>query len=363
MLCRWLLAAAFGLGAWLPAARPADAIPVFAHRYGLTCEACHTAVPHLTAFGEAFRSAGYRMPGRAGGGAFPVAIKVNLQYAGEASEGLPKAVVDEVEALAGGRIGSRGSYFAEQYVVDGGRAGRTRDLWAALRVTPDGARTPVSLRAGQFGLELPLEPETFRETTDHYAIWDQTAGDNPFSFFAPKMGLATSIGSDEHGFSGTVAALQAHDPGSGLPSGGIDRYAYAQLAREDLVLSAYRIDGARPLPAGADRFWREGYGAGWTRGRVRFDAVYQHGYDTRASADGPLRTSGGFLQARYELAQGAFLVARYDGTQDARTSRALIAGGGYRVARNARFTVFDTLHRDEAHARVHSLSTALLFAF
>ncbi len=40
------------------APRPAEAIPVFAHRYGLQCQACHTVVPHLTPFGETFLANG-----------------------------------------------------------------------------------------------------------------------------------------------------------------------------------------------------------------------------------------------------------------------------------------------------------------
>jgi hypothetical protein len=354
-------AAAFWAGVLAP--RPAEAIPVFAHRYALTCQACHTAVPHLTAFGEAFKENGYRVPGSAQRPAFPLAVKVNLQYGSEAEPGLPKGVVDEVELLMGGSVGKRGAYFAEQYVVEGGRPGNTRDLWASWRVTPDGVHTPASLRGGQFGLELPVDPETFRETTDHYAIWDQTAGDNPFRFFAPKVGIAAAVGSPEHGLSGTFAALQAHDPGSRVAAHGVDRYAYAQHARGDVVLSAYRYDGARTIDGVDDRFWRQGYGAGVVLGRARVDAVYQHGFDTHASAAGALRSSGAFVQARYELSPRAFAIARYDATQDTAFSRALVAGGGYRVARNARFTVFDTMRRGQDGARVHSLSTALLFAF
>ncbi|HEY0615495.1 MAG TPA: hypothetical protein VGC96_12665, partial [Candidatus Elarobacter sp.] len=186
-----LRAAAVGAVAALAlfAPRPAAAIPVFAHRYGLACQACHTEVPHLTPLGERFAADGYRLGALAPKPAFPVAVKVELAYssaAGEADGGgkLPKAIVDEVEVLTGGGIGSRGSYFAEVYAVDGGVPGRARDVWAAWRATPDGARTPVILRGGQFTLPLPVDPETFRETTDHYAIWDQTAGDNPFTFFA-----------------------------------------------------------------------------------------------------------------------------------------------------------------------------------
>ena len=363
MPIRLLAAIVLAAAASLLAGRPAEAIPVFAHRYGLTCQACHTTVPHLTELGEAFLAGGYRLPARTPGAAFPLAVKVNLAYGSEAEASLPKAVVDEVELLTGGSIGKRGAYFAEQYVVDGGRPGQARDLWASWRVTPDGARTHALLRGGQFGLELPLDPETFRETTDHYAIWDQTAGENPFRFFTPKIGLSARIGSDGHGVSGTFAALQARDPGSGLAPHGVDRYLMLQQARGNVVLSAYRYDGTRAIAGGDDRFWRQGYGAGFELGRARLDAVYQHGFDTRAGAGAPLRSSGGFVQLRYEVSQRAFAIARYDATQDTAFARALVAGAGFRVARNARLTVFDTMRRAEDRARTYSVSTGLMFAY
>ncbi|MEA2664860.1 MAG: hypothetical protein QOI11_1804 [Candidatus Eremiobacteraeota bacterium] len=352
----------------LLAPRPAEAIPVFAHRYGLTCQACHTIVPHLTPFGEAFLAGGYRLPAARTNRPFPAAIKVNLEYAGDPDDsGLPKAVVDEVEVLLGGSLGprGRGAYFAEQYVVDGGLPGRKRDLWASWRATPDGAKLPLWLRGGQFTLDLPVDPETFRETTDHYAIWDQTAGDNPFSFFEPKTGLALSAGREGRGLHASFAAVQGHDPGSGLPARGIDRHLFVQQqAGDGLTLSAYRYDGTRPVDGLADRFWREGYGLGFERGRARFDAVYQRGFDTHASTEGGLRSSGAFAQVRYELSPRAFALARYDGTQDAERARAVTAGLGFRVARNARLTVFDTVHHDaDDGARRNSLSAALLFAY
>ncbi|HWT05265.1 MAG TPA: hypothetical protein VN224_05870, partial [Xanthomonadales bacterium] len=241
-----IAAAASVLGVFL-APRPAAAIPVFAHRYGLSCQACHTAVPHLTEFGEQFRAIGYRLPGAPRRGAFPAAVKVNLAYASDGGGNVPKAVVDEVEVLVGGPIGKRGSYFAEQYVVDGGMPGRSRDLWAAWRATPDGARVPVTVRGGQFTLNLPVDPETFRETTDHYAIWDQTAGDNPFAFFEPKMGLTATAGDEARGLSASIAAVRGREAGSGLPARGIDRELYVRHAMRDIALSAYRYDGTRSV--------------------------------------------------------------------------------------------------------------------
>jgi hypothetical protein len=287
-----------------------------------------------------------------------------LAYGSEAGQGLPKAVVDEVELLVGGSLGKRGSYFAEQYVVDGGMPGRSRDLWIVWRATPDDARVPVSVRGGQFTLTLPVDPETFRETTDHYAIWDQTAGANPFAFFEPKLGLAATVGDEARGLSASVAALRGHETGSGLPARGIDRELYVQHASPNVVVSAYRYDGTRPVDGADDRFWRAGYGVDVVRGRARFDAVYQHGSDTRASSQGALFSSGWFVQARYDLTARLFAVARYDGTQDTAFSRAAIAGLGYRLARNARLTAFDTIHRDASgHRARNTLSTALLFAY
>jgi hypothetical protein len=290
-------------------------------------------------------------------------MKINLAYGSDGGGGLPKAVVDEVELLVGGSIGKRGSYFAEQYVVDGGGPGRARDLWAAWRATPDSARIPVIVRAGQFTLDLPADPETFRETTDHFAIWDQTAGDNPFAFFAPKIGLMATAGNEARGFSASFAAVRGHDAGSGLPACGVDREISVSHAMPNVTLSAYRYDGTRPIDGTDDRFRRTGYGLGITQGRAHLDAVYQHGFDTHANAAGALVSSGGFVQLRYEFSPRMFAIARYDGTQDTAFSRALIAGAGYRIARNARLTVFDTLHRDGDGTPRNTLSTALLFAY
>ncbi len=44
-------------------ASTAFAVPAFARKYQTSCQTCHTIFPKLTAFGEAFRLRGYRMPG------------------------------------------------------------------------------------------------------------------------------------------------------------------------------------------------------------------------------------------------------------------------------------------------------------
>src|SRR5580704_18647471 len=107
----------------LPAA--ASAIPLYARQYGVSCEKCHSVIPHLNQFGAAFLAYGERFPGVSSGPAFPLSVKTNLvdssEYQGEGPDGagLPKAIVDEGEAFTSATIGLRANFLVEQYVVDG----------------------------------------------------------------------------------------------------------------------------------------------------------------------------------------------------------------------------------------------------
>ncbi len=376
-----LIAAAALVASSAGVARPAQAIPLFAHRYGFTCQVCHTEIPHLTAFGEKFLANGYRIKGLVPKPVFPVAVRVESTYASggaadpdeSPSGSLPKTIVDEVEFLTGGAVGARGSYWAEVYAVDGGEPGRPRDVWGAWRATPDGARIPVTLRAGEFTLPLPLDPETFRETTQPYAIWNETAGGNPFDFFDVKIGGQVVFGDPGRQIGGSVSFLQGHDTASGLPAHGVDTMLTVQRDLGDFTLSAYRYDGSREIQGRGlqnaqtfdygDRFWRNGLGVGWERNGTRIDAVYQTGNDSAADVYGDaLHTSGGFVQVRRELGPRAFALARWDATQGATFARSVTYGAGYRFSRNTRLTLFDTGEHDYTGRLIHVVSSAFLFA-
>jgi hypothetical protein len=296
---------------------------------------------------------------------FPAAVRIQLGYSSAASPPdapLPRTIVDEVEFLIAGSVGKRGSYWTEIYAVDGGRVGRARDVWAGWRATPDGARVPLTFRAGQMTLPLPLDPETFRETTDHYTIWDQTAGENPFTFFEPKIGAQIAVGDWRHGLSGTGSLLTGHDRGSGLPSHGQDTFATLQQAAGEFTLIAYRYDGSRRLDVGDDRFWRTGYGLVWKGRGTQVDAVYQSGNDTAAGVyGGAVQTSGGFVQVRQVLSDRTFALARWDATQGSAFARSFIYGAGCRLSRNTRLTLFDMVKRVD-DGTLHTISSAFLLA-
>lgn len=362
---------------------PASAIPVFAHRYGLSCQACHTTVPHLTGFGELFLANGYQIRGLKAKGAFPAAIRVQLSYASAGAADpdtvkgpLPKTIVDEVQALIGGSVGARGSYWAEPYFISGGFPGSARDVWYAERLSNDGARYPVSVRAGQFTLALPLDPETFRETMLPYGTWGQTAGLNPFNFFGPKMGTQVTIGDPSRSITGTLAFVKGADQGSGLAAHGTDTMFTFERDYGDVALTAYRYDGTRLLTGWGynntqyfsnvgDRFWRNGIGAGWHYGGTELDANYQLGNDSSADIYGDsLVTSGGFVQVRQVLTDKSFAIARWDALSGPTLSRTITAGVGYRVARNMRLTVFETGERAPVtNTLLHVISSSLLFAY
>lgn len=353
-----LLACALGvlvvvaLGA---SARPAVAIPLFAHEYEVTCDKCHTVIPHLNEFGSAFMAYGYRIPGVQPGPAFPISSKANLvdssenQGSGPNGAGLPKAIVDEVEIFTAGAVGTRASYLVEQYAIDGGMPGLTRDAWVIDRVNPWDARIPVYVQGGSFTLPLPVDPETFRDSYANYAVDTQTVGSNPFNFFDPKIGVRLGIGDPLRGLNGEFFAGQGHDRESGIPSSGTDAMGYGQDAIGPLTLSAYRYEGTRPTPLGVlDRFERTGVGIVWDQwGRFSSETVLQTGWDSNCgvAAFVGCASSGGFTQLRYQFNRRFYVSGRYEGISDTTGvfSRDGLLMAGWGPTENTRLTIEDVV--------------------
>ena len=330
----------------------AQAIPLFAHQYGVTCQKCHSVIPHLNEFGAAFLAYGERLPGVTAGPAFPIAVKANLvvssanQGDGPGGAGLPKAIVDEIEVFTTGTIGSRADYFAEQYVVDGGENGLLHDAWIGERINPWDAKIPVAAQAGMFTLPQPVDPETFRDSYQDYTPLTQTVGANPFFFKDPKMGVKVGIGNPLHGLHLELFAGPGYDRQSGLAKTGIDTETYVQDGVGPFMLSAFRYDGTRPIAGGpADRFERTGFGftyGQWTR--FSSETVLLHGWDSNCATPGltGCASSGGFEQLRYALSRRLFAEARYEGTNDpSGFTRDAVMTIGYGPTENSRITVED----------------------
>lgn len=356
------LAAVFAFVMATLSVAPASALPVFAHRYGFTCQQCHTTVPQLNGFGEAFLHRGFRLPGARG--VSPVAVKVNTAYSSQSSGGgasLPKAIVDEIEVLSAGSLGKNSSYFAEQYVLDGGVAGRPRDAWVQLDQNA-GAAPGMHVRLGQFTLPLPVDPETQRPTLAHYSLYDQTIGANGFSFFDPRVGVDTFYADYSRGFEAHVAAVRAYDRGSGVASDGLDVMGTLSQTFGATTLYAYRYQGQRTTRPQHDSFARNGFAVERDFGQFTATALMQTGVD--GSADGfglNARSSGGFFQAGWHPSSGVNLYARLDSTNDDFNGRAN-AGTLSLILRpraNMRFTIEATRGSDHTN----QLGLGWLFAY
>jgi hypothetical protein len=319
----------------------AGALPVFAHRYALTCQACHTTVPHLNNFGLAFQRNGFRLPGAPVHGGSPLAVKVNVAYSSDAEDGLPKAVVDEVELLTGGTIGRNYNYFLEQYVLDGGVAGRPRDMWVQYN------SGNAHIRAGQFTLPLPVDPETERDTEAHYLLYDQTIGENGFAFFDAHTGVEA--------YTRTPGGLEAH---AAVFARGAMAYA-SQSICDALTLHAYAYRGTQKMALNDDAFSRQGFGVGRSWGKFSALYVVQRGSDSNAGAGDGAASSGDFLETHYVFSPALMAVARNERISDG------LSGGQHqtvfslvmRPARNMRFTVEDQITDH------HTLNAAWLFAY
>lgn len=346
LLCALFLT--FGLGA------PVQAIPLFAAQYGVTCEKCHSVIPHLNEFGAAFLSFGYRIPGVKPGPAFPISAKANIvsssanQGAGPSGTGLPKNIVDEVELFTSGAIGTRSSYMVEQYAVDGGTLGLTRDAWVIDRVNPWDAKIPVYVQGGSFTLPLPVDPETFRETYQGYTLYEQAVGGNPFNFFDPKIGVRLAVGNPLRGLNAQFFAGPGHDRQSGLPSTGTDVMATVQETLGLAQATVYNYQGTRPSAGGPDTFSRTGYGFVLNPyGRLSSETVLQTGWDSNCGFGDRMgcSSSGGFEQLRYAFNTRLYALARYAGTNDATNgfTRQGVVMMGYGVRENARVTLEDVI--------------------
>lgn len=349
-------------------ATPALAIPAFAHRYGVECTTCHTIVPELTAFGQVFSDAGYRWPAPVKTHeAFPVSVKTNLAYTSATDPtGLPKAIVDEVETLLMGPVGQHFAYRYEQYYVDGGNVGKTRDLYVDYNSNPlaayRGARAAtLDLQAGQFTLPLPTDPETMRPTENHYAVFDQTIGNNPFRFFDDRIGLNARYGNRVAALNAVVA--QGHDPGSGLPARGLDSLVTVRIGPEPLALWGYRYAGMRTLGVVADRFMRQGFALTSVVGRASTSLLLQTGTDSNAGATvGGIVSSGGYLQEEWAFNSRLVGVLRYDGLNSPggflRTTTMSLF---YRPYLHGRWTIEDVIATQPR--TTHTLNFGWLFAY
>jgi len=122
-------------------AKDADAIPVFARKYGMSCNSCHTMFPKLTKMGVAFRERGFRFaagkddfdmqsdmgknidaeesPSAVWASSFPFTVRTQVLYSGAG----PVTDKNDVPVMPGARFG----------MLDGALTQRAGGQWQSNR--------------------------------------------------------------------------------------------------------------------------------------------------------------------------------------------------------------------------------------
>lgn len=358
------LAAAAALAAVAAVRAPSDALPSFSMQTGLQCDACHTSIRGTNDLGQAYLRNDFRLPNLGMGGKPVVAVRGQFAYTSEpdSSNQLPKATLDELEVFLAARVTPQVSVAGQFYVVDGGQIGAVREAWAQYSTRGSFAGAPVRFTVGSVTLPLPVDPETFRQTNQHYAIFDQTVGENPFTLIDPHNAATVALGNPVRGSSATFAAVEAHDKQSGLARDGTDRMFEVQEAIGGVVLSLYDYTGQRRLGDVPDAFQRRGVGVNLYRGRLAVETALQTGFNSSPNGDGiGISSSGGFAQVRYQLPHGTFAIARYDGVNDSSGgfARSFTIGGTHLLSRGLALEAEDVIQHGE-HT-THTLNASLRF--
>lgn len=187
----WLVFAALGM--LMSAVETANAIPVFARKYRVSCSLCHAPVPRLTEFGETFAGNGFEFAvGEASRDtldtgddllrlqdALPLAVRFD-GYVQAWTNVEPDATKFDLETpygiklLTGGQITDKVSYYLYFYMSERGEIAGLEDAYIQFT---DIAGSGISLLAGQFQASDPLFKRELRLEFEDYQMYRLRVGD------------------------------------------------------------------------------------------------------------------------------------------------------------------------------------------
>src|SRR5207248_2081674 len=190
------------VGGLLLAGSPGYALPVFARRYGETCQKCHSIAPRLNSFGLAFQANHYNWPGKrpardkaarqSEGLGLPLSGLATFSGEDNRTERTSTAHFRALELFVANGFGvgpmRRGGYFVDAVAATRNEDDREGDLEKAFATLPvAGRRGQGALTVGQFiPLSYQWDPNNQLTETLPFALADDLDG---FSFTDPVPGL------------------------------------------------------------------------------------------------------------------------------------------------------------------------------
>ena len=206
----------------------ANAIPSFARKYQISCQVCHSPVPHLKPFGEEFAGNGYRLTEYESPRYFiqtgdeklsllrelPLAIRLDgvATYNFGQSKTVDFGTLSGVKILSGGELSDKLSYYFYFFMSEGGDIVGVEDAFITYS---DLFGTGLNISAGQFQVCDPFYKRELRLTLEDIAILKAVPGQSTGSLTYDRgIMLDYTIPGLETGFVAEIVN------GNGLNSGG-----------------------------------------------------------------------------------------------------------------------------------------------
>lgn len=366
---------------------PADAIPVFARRYGVSCQLCHHPVPMLTEFGATFAGNGFRMsaaePPRDTINTgdpllwlpkdLPLSFRLDT-YAQAYAGG--KAALDfqgpyTLKVLGSGVINRKLSWYVYALLLERGEYGGVEDAY--INVNDVGGKE-IDLMVGQFQISDPLFKRELRLMFEDYAIYRANIGDEPLNLTYDRGIMAIA---DVAGFTVTGQVVNGNGIGQAQATRRFDnapgKTGVLHVTRD--IVSGVRLGGFGLYGHNSSEGIRNkttmlGADATLGVGAVELNLQYLHREDDNpifASVGETLvKTDGGFAEVLvrpagsrwhafglYNLvvADRPYLDVRLGGPAGIRRYETATAGVGYLVMRNFRIGAEATWDMEQEKTR------------
>ena len=333
----------------LATAQQANAIPIFAQRYHLSCETCHSVLPELNAFGRYFRARAYQLPADKHGTTI-LAMRYQLEWEKDpvnTRRFTPGGVV-----LGNVDVGAVSAFVHYNLGAQGGPSGFFLAYLANYN-----AHTRTLYRAGLFELPLAQSPGQRLDDLQGYGYYGAHVGLNDLPLASPRWGaqLERTVGAS------TIDAVVdlgefkgAAYGGAPIPTGETSSAARPELALfahgpigETLTVGASAISGERRIVLASsaafnDSYDREGVYADYTRGKLDLTAEQWYGHDANVDGSGSrVGSTGGWIRAKYYVTPHGYVGIRYDASANPVISRDLVYYGAFMITPHARFVLQD----------------------
>jgi hypothetical protein len=174
--------------------KPAEALPLFARKYKMSCVMCHTGFPQLNSFGQSFASNGYQMPEEDPKDHveqieenklllhqyFPFAIRVDSFYRlrNDSSVQFDQETPASVKLLTSGMLKKDITYYFYFFFDERGGVTGIEDAFLIFNDIIDGENLDV--RFGQFQITDSIFPREQRLTFQDFSYFTTRVSDSGF---------------------------------------------------------------------------------------------------------------------------------------------------------------------------------------